>query len=84
MKSDAFLTFCAIYGSVPVARAPDLHAGAYQVRAPGTEVAQMHFVSQLSLRGCRFHFSICAIFGLILPDGRHGHFLGETRDSLIH
>jgi len=52
--------------------------------APAIEVAQIHVVSQLPLRGSRFHFSIGALFGLILPDGCHCRVFGETPDSLIH
>jgi len=62
--------FRFIHGSVPVSRAPHLHAGPCGARMPALEVAQVHVVSQLPLQRARFQFSI----GEILRFTAHHRF----------
>ena len=60
-----------IHGSVPVSRAPHLHAGPCGARVPALEVAQVHVVSQPPCKGRVFgypsvkSFVLWHIIGLI-------------------
>ncbi len=50
-----------IHGSVPVSKAPHLHAGPCGARMPALEIVQVHVVSQPPLQRARFQFSIVEI-----------------------
>jgi len=79
-----------IHGSLPVSRAPHLHAGPCGIRVPALEVAQVHAVSQLPLQTARFQFSIGEILRFMAHHRFDHQLFGETpvgergiRSSLI-
>ena len=70
-----------IHGSVPVSRAPHLHAGPCWARVPAPEVAQVHVVSQLPLQSPRFQFSIGEILRLMAHHRYDRQLFGETPEK---
>jgi len=67
-----------IYGSLPVSKAPHLHAGPYGTRSPALKVAQVHIVSQLPLQRARLQLFIGEILGFMAHYKFDRQLFGET------